>query len=187
MSIHDVRRGVLFGALAALAFLPPPEAAAAQPGRLDLAAIQALPGRVVGQGVNRAPATDLRLLSFVLEEVTLPRPVLAPVDGRRAEVETVWRLTVTGEGFPVRAMPAVLLIDDQPVATGAESPDLTRLSFLIFNKRWLRHGASLALTYEGDLLVDSRDPELVVGEISLPAREGAQVFVLPETLNLDKE
>jgi hypothetical protein len=187
MTVLDVTRGALVGALAVLTSLPSSPAAAAPRARLDLAAIQELPGRVIGQGTNREPAGELRLRSFVLEEVALPRPVQAMVDGRRAEVETAWRLTVTGERFPVRAMPAVLLIDDQPVATGIENSDLTRLSFLIFNKRWLRPGASLALTYEGDLLVDARDPELVVGEISLPAREGAQVYALPETLNLDKE
>ncbi len=181
-------RGVAACALFAVVSLalPPRPAECAEP-RLDLARIQSLPGREIGRGTNAEPATHLRLLSFLLEELSLPSPVLARVDGRRVEVEVAYRLTLTGKGFPVRDMPAVLLIDDEPVAVGAESADLQSLVFVIFNRRLLRHGASLAVTYGGDTLIDARDPDLVAGDLALPALEGAQVFALPESLNLDKE
>lgn len=161
--------------------------AGAQDRPLDMTRIRALPGRELGRGVNREAATALRLHSYVVEELSLPRPVRVPIEGASAVVERAWRITITGEGFDVRAMPPVLLIDDEPAALGMESVDQKALEFIVFNPSRVRHGASLAITYEGDLRIEARDPSWITGDLALPAREGAQVHVLPETLSLDRK
>ena len=150
--------------------------------RLSLAAIRELPGKEIGRGVNQTPATDLELHTYRVERLTLPSPVKAKIDGTKVTVNKAWRITISGNQFRVGAMPAILLIDGQPVAIGQESADQTELSFIILNPRFIRSGASLALTYEGDILVDSRDPDLVAAEFSLPDLEGAQKYPLPEPM-----
>ena len=154
--------------------------------KLSLAAIRELPGEEIGRGVNQVPSTDLELHTYRVERLKLPSQVKAKIDGIKVAVKKAWRITISGEHFRVGAMPAILLIDGQPVAIGQENPDQTELSFIVLNPRFVRNGASLALTYEGDLLVDSRDPELVFGEFSLPELEGAQKYSLPEPMLIKK-
>ncbi len=158
---------------------------AAQSG-LKLAQIRELPGVEIGRGSNQTPATELKLYSYQVEALTLPKPVKVKIDGRKIAVGRAWRITVSGEHFRVGAMPAVLLIDDQPVSIGMENADQTSLSFLVFNSRFIRNGATLAITYDGDLLVDSRepDPDVLNTEIALPDLEGAQKHLLPEKMRI---
>ena len=154
--------------------------------KLSLAAIRELPGEEIGRGVNQVPTTDLELHTYRVERLKLPSKVKAKIDGIKVTVTKAWRITISGEHFRVGGMPAVLLIDGQPVAIGQENPDQTEISFIVLNPRFVRNGASLAVTYEGDLLVDARDPELVFGEFSLPELEGAQKYSLPETMSIKK-
>lgn len=184
MNMRLLRRGWPLLAVTLLT-LGVPAHAAERP--LDLTQLRQLPGRELGRGVNSEPATALGLHTYVVEELSLPRPVRAPIDGATTVVQRAWRITITGAGFEVRDMPAVLLIDDEPAALGMESVDQKALTFIVFNPRRVRHGATLALTYEGDLRIEARDPSWVAGELALPVREGAQVYVLPETMSLARE
>ena len=154
--------------------------------RLSLAAIRELPGEEIGRGVNQIPATDLELHTYRVERLKLPGQVKAKIDGTKVTIKKAWRITISGKHFRVGAMPAVLLIDGQPVAIGQENPDQTELSFIVLNPRFVRNGASLALTYEGDLLIDLRDPDLVTADFSLPELEGAQKYALPEPMLIKK-
>jgi hypothetical protein len=188
----QVRRYVDFRCLYYIAsvmlFLLPAAGSAqtAAQSKLSLAAIRELPGEEIGRGVNQIPSTDLKLHTYRVERLKLPSQVKAKIDGIRVTVKKAWRITISGEHFRVGAMPAILLIDGQPVAIGQENPDQTELSFIVLNPQFVRNGASLALTYEGDLLVDSRDPELVSGEFSLPDLEGAKKYSLPEPMLIKK-
>jgi len=154
--------------------------------KLTLAAIRELPGEEIGRGVNQIASTDLELHTYRVERLKLPGQVMAKIDGTRVAIKKAWRITISGNQFRVGAMPAILLIDGQPVAIGQENPDQTEVSFIVLNPRFIRNGASLALTYEGDLLIDSRDPELVIADFSLPELEGAQKYPLPETMLIKK-
>lgn len=104
-------------------------------------------GRVLAQGSNKEPTGELKLHSFVLEELNLPRPLRAEISGQSAETNRVWRLSVTGGPFVVRAMPALIWIDDTLVGVGVESPDLTRVSVIIFDRTLLREGATISVAY----------------------------------------
>ena len=154
--------------------------------KLSLAAIQELPGEEIGRGVNQTPSTDLELHTYRVERLRLPSQVRAKIDGTKVTVNKAWRITISGNHFRVGAMPAILLIDGQPVAIGQENTDQTELSFIVLNPRFVRNGASLALTYEGDLLIDARDPDLVTADFSLPELEGAQKYPLPEPMLIKK-
>ena len=154
--------------------------------KLSLAEIRELPGEEIGRGTNQTPSTDLELHTYRVERLRLPRQVKAKIDGTKVTINKAWRITISGEHFRVGAMPAVLLIDGQPVAIGQENADQTEISFIVLNPRLVRNGASLGFTYEGDLLFDSRDPDLVAGEFSLPELEGAQKYLLPEPMMIKK-
>lgn len=154
--------------------------------KLDLSQIRELPGEEIGRGTNQAPVTDLKLYTYRVESLALPQDVRVKIDGSRVRVNRAWRITISAEHFTVGAMPAVLLIDGQPVAIGQESSDETEVSFIVFNPRVIRSGASLGITYEGDLLIDSRDPDLVTAQFTLPDLEGAQKHLLPETMTITK-
>lgn len=105
-------------------------------------------GVMVAHGANTQPTGSLRLVTYVLEEVTLPAGVSVPVLGDRAPAGTVLRLTVTGGPFVARAMPPIIWIDDVPLRVTAISPDLTRISALVTDPAALKPGASIALSYD---------------------------------------
>lgn len=166
----------LFLVLVGAAMSAPPQ------GKLNLAQVRALAGEEIGRGVNQIAATELKLYTYRVEALKLPQEIDVMIDGKKGKAKEAWRITISAEHFRVGAMPAVLLIDDQPVAIGMESRDETELSFIVVNPRFIRNGAALAITYEGDLLVDSRDSDLAVDQIVLPQLEGARRFSLPETM-----
>src|SRR6185369_9303421 len=74
-----------------------------------------LPGKVLAETKTTGTPGNLRLTGYRVEEVALPRSVTAEVRGQQVAVDRAYRITVTGGPFPVRAMPAVVWIDDQIV------------------------------------------------------------------------
>src|SRR5690349_6185851 len=80
-----------------------------------------------------APAGKLKVKNYRVEELQLPSPVKVEVKGKRAEVSRAFRVTVTGGPFPVRALPAVVWIDDEPVGYGVESEDLDAITAVTFD------------------------------------------------------
>jgi hypothetical protein len=127
--------------------------AAQQPGRQSLendiaiAQMHKLAGRVLAQGKNEQPAGDLKLRTYLVEEVNLARPLQVEISGLKTEVSRGWRVTITGGPFVVRAMPAMVWIDNVLLGYGVESPDLQRISVITFERSLLRDGASIALSY----------------------------------------
>src|SRR5689334_7458548 len=72
-----------------------------------------LPGKLLAETKFSNAGGAPSLTGYRVEEVSLPRAVTAEVRGQQVSVNRAWRLTITGGPFPVRAMPAVIWIDDQ--------------------------------------------------------------------------
>ena len=106
-----------------------------------------LAGKVLAQGKNEQPAGELKLRSYLIEEVTLARPVQVEISGLKTDVSRGWRLTITGGPFVVRAMPAMVWIDNILLGYGVESTDLQRISVITFDRSLLRDGAAVAISY----------------------------------------
>ena len=106
-----------------------------------------LPGKVIAESDAAAPAGKLKVKNYRVEELTLPAPVEVEVGGKRVEVSRAFRVTVTGGPFPVRALPAVIWIDDVAVGYGVESEDLDAITAITFDASLLREGATLYVSY----------------------------------------
>lgn len=121
-----------------------------------------MPGKVIAESDAPAAAGRLKVRNYRVEELTLPSPVSAEVGGRRAEVSRAFRVTVTGGPFPVRALPAVVWIDDVAVGYGVESEDLDAITAVTFDASLLRDGATVYVSYG--------DKENKEGRTALPER-----------------
>jgi len=104
-------------------------------------------GRVISEGRNTQAVSQLKLVSYRLEELSLPQTVTLDINQRSVEVNKAWRLTVTGGPFPVRALPPVIWIDDVPLGSGVENDRLTEISVITFDRSLLREGGVIALSY----------------------------------------
>ena len=109
-----------------------------------------LPGRVIGEGKNTNPVGQLGLLKYRVEELQLPRSVKAELHGQQVFVDKAWRLTITGGPFPVRALPAVIWIDDQIVGYGVENEQLSEVTAITLDRDLLREGGTISLSYGED-------------------------------------
>jgi len=56
-------------------------------------------GRLVAKGENTHPVGDNKLLSYKLEEVDLPKPMEFDIRGKKLQLSTVLRLTITSESI----------------------------------------------------------------------------------------
>ncbi|SRR6266498_1278284 len=104
-------------------------------------------GKLLSQGRNTQPMGPLNLINYRLEELTLPQSVTVEINGKAAEVNKAWRLTVIGGPFAVRALPAVIWVDDVPLGTGVENERLTEISVITFDRSSLREGGAISLSY----------------------------------------
>ncbi|HEX7313491.1 MAG TPA: hypothetical protein VF297_06195 [Pyrinomonadaceae bacterium] len=121
-----------------------------------------MPGKVIAESNAPAPAGRLKVKNYRVEELTLPAPAQVEVGGKRVEVSRAFRVTVTGGPFPVRALPAVLWIDDEAVGFGVESEDLDAITAVTFDGSLLREGATLYVSYG--------DKEKKEGRTALPEK-----------------
>ena len=106
-----------------------------------------MPGRVVAESDAPRAAGKFKVRNYRVEELTLPEAVSVEVGGRRVETSRAFRVTVTGGPFPVRAMPAVVWIDDVAVGYGVESEDLDAITAVTFDESLVREGATIYLSY----------------------------------------
>jgi hypothetical protein len=67
--------------------------------------------------------------------------------GQQVSVDRAWRITLNGGRFPVRALPAVIWIDDQIAGLGVENETLTQISAITFDGSLIREGALISLSY----------------------------------------
>jgi hypothetical protein len=114
---------------------------------LSLREIVKLPGKLMTQVKTDAPISDLKLSGYRIEEISLPRSVTTQVSGAHVITATAWRVTITGGPFPVRAMPAVIWIDDQVAGYGIENETLSEITAITFDGSLIRDGAVVSLSY----------------------------------------
>jgi hypothetical protein len=127
---------------------------------LPLREIVNLPGKVISEAKTAQQSGDLKLSGYRVEEVQLPRSINAEVRGQQVVVNRAWRVTITGGPFPVRAMPAVIWIDDQVVGYGIENETLTQITAITLDDSLLREGGVVSLSYG-----ENKD-----GRVQLPQR-----------------
>ena len=72
------------------------------------------------------------------------------VRGQQVVVNKAWRVTVQGGPFPVRAMPAVIWIDDQIAGYGIENETLSQITAITFDSSLIREGGVVSLSYGED-------------------------------------
>ena len=116
---------------------------------LPLHQIVKMPGKVLAETKTTATG-NLKLTGYRVEEVTLPRSVTAEVRGQQVAVDRAWRVTVTGGPFPVRAMPAMIWIDDQLVGLGIENESLTEVTAITFDASLIADGGVVSISYGAD-------------------------------------
>ena len=121
-----------------------------------------MPGRVIAESDAPRAAGKFKVKNYRVEELTLPEAVTVEVGGKRAEVSRAFRVTVTGGPFPVRALPAVVWIDDVAVGFGIESEDLDAITAVTFDASLLREGATVYVSYG--------DKEKKEGRTALPEK-----------------
>ncbi|HEU4766124.1 MAG TPA: hypothetical protein VFS77_02090, partial [Pyrinomonadaceae bacterium] len=109
-----------------------------------------LQGRVVSESTSTRASGDLKLTGYRVEEVRLPRSLTVEVKGQQAVVDRAWRVTVNGGPFPVRAMPAVIWIDDQIVGNGVENETLSQVTAITFDGSLIREGGVVSISYGED-------------------------------------
>ncbi|MCA1629658.1 MAG: hypothetical protein LC785_07440 [Acidobacteria bacterium] len=105
-----------------------------------------LPGKVVARGTNTTPRGLMKLRSYRVEEVALPRVTNVEVGGQRVEVTKAFRVTLTG-AFPVRALPAVIWLDDVAIGYGIESEDLDEITVVTYDASAIKDGATIYISY----------------------------------------
>ncbi|HMG33314.1 MAG TPA: hypothetical protein VKM94_05195 [Blastocatellia bacterium] len=109
--------------------------------------LHVMTGRALSQGKNQQPVGELRLKTYLLEELELSQPVRIESAGKTSETSTCWRLTIIGESFTPRAMPAMVWVNGKLIGLGVESADLTRITVLVFDRALLIENGSIEVGY----------------------------------------
>jgi len=117
---------------------------------LPLKQLLQLPGKVVGEAKSARPSGDLRLTGYRVEEVSLPQNLSVEIRGQQVAVDKAWRVTLQGGPFPVRALPAVIWIDDQVVGNGIENETLSQVTAITFDSSLIHEGGVVSISYGED-------------------------------------
>jgi hypothetical protein len=117
---------------------------------LPLRELTQLPGKLVSEAKSTRPNGDLRLTGYRVEEVSLPQSLNVEIRGQQVAVNKAWRVTVQGGPFPVRALPAVVWIDDQIVGNGIENETLSQITAITFDSSVIREGGVVSISYGED-------------------------------------
>jgi hypothetical protein len=117
---------------------------------LPLRELLQLPGKLISETKSARPNGDLRLTGVRVEEVVLPQNLNVEIRGQQVAVDRAWRVTVQGGPFPVRALPAVVWIDDEIVGTSIENETLSQLTAITFDSSLIREGGVVSISYGED-------------------------------------
>lgn len=113
----------------------------------SLTVLMKLPGKLLSEAKAARPSGDLKLTGYRVEELRLPQNMTVELRGQEVVVNRAWRVTVNGGPFPVRALPAVIWIDDQIVGNGVENELLSQISAITFDSSLIREGGVVSLSY----------------------------------------
>ena len=117
---------------------------------LPLRELLSVPGKLLSEAKSSRPTTELNLTGYRVEEIKLPRQLNVELHGQQVAVDKGWRVTVQGGPFPVRAMPAVIWIDDQIVGNGIENETLSQITAITFDSSLVREGGVISVSYGQD-------------------------------------
>ena len=126
---------------------------------LPLRELTQLPGKLVSEAKSARPNGDLRLTGYRVEEVSLPQSLNVEIRGQQVAVNKAWRVTVQGGPFPVRALPAVVWIDDQIVGNGIENETLSQITAITFDSSVIREGGVVSISYGEDKDIRRKFPQ----------------------------
>jgi hypothetical protein len=147
-----IYRCVAIAAICSFALLVSPQITSAQNANqtnkeLPVRDLLKLPGKVLTDTKTTGSSGDLKLTGYRVEEVQLPRSLTTDVRGQQLTVDRAWRVTITGGPFPVRAMPAVIWIDDQIVGYGIENETLTEITAITVDSSLIQENGVVSLSY----------------------------------------
>jgi hypothetical protein len=114
---------------------------------LPLRELLKAPGKLISEVKSARPTSDLRITGYRVEELQLPRNLTVALHGQQVAVDKAWRVTVQGGPFPVRALPAVIWIDDEIAGYGIENETLSQITAITFDSSLIREGATVSLSY----------------------------------------
>lgn len=117
---------------------------------LPLRQLTQAPGKLIGEAKSARPNGDLRLTGYTVEEVPLPQSLNVEIHGQQVAVNKAWRVTVNGGPFAVRALPAVVWIDDKIVGNGIENETLSQITAITFDSSVIREGGVVSISYGED-------------------------------------
>jgi len=117
---------------------------------LPLKQLLQLPGKLVSEAKSARPNGDLKLIGYRVDEVSLPQNLNVEIRGQQVAVDKAWRVTVQGGPFPVRALPAVIWIDDQIVGNGIENETLSQITAITFDSSLIRESGVVSISYGED-------------------------------------
>ena len=125
-------------------------AAAQRNKEIPVKELLSIPGKLVSEAKSNRPTTELKLTGYRVEEINLPRQMNVELRGQQVAVDKAWRVTVQGGPFSVRAMPAVIWIDDQIAGYGIENETLSQITAITFDSSLIREGGVVSLSYGED-------------------------------------
>jgi hypothetical protein len=131
-------------------FVSGPGAFAQRNKELPVREILSAPGKLVSEAKTSRPTTELKLTGYRVEEVKLPRQLNVELRGQQVAVDKAWRVTLQGGPFPVRAMPAVIWIDDEIAGYGIENTTLSQITAITFDSSLIREGGVVSISYGED-------------------------------------
>lgn len=126
---------------------------------LPLRELLNIPGKLVSEAKSARPTDELKLTGYRVEEIKLPRQLNVELRGQQVAVDKAWRITVQGGPFPVRALPAVIWVDDEIVGNGIENETLSQITAITFDSSLLREGGVVSLSYGEDKQTRVRIPQ----------------------------
>ena len=134
----------------AFLFVSGSDAFAQRNPEVRLRELLSVPGKVISEAKSARPTTELKLTGYRVEEIKLPRQLNVELRGQQVAVDKAWRVTVQGGPFPVRAMPAVIWIDDEIAGYGIENETLSQITAITFDSSLIREGAEVSISYGKD-------------------------------------
>jgi hypothetical protein len=114
---------------------------------LPLTELLRLPGNLIAEQSTAQAVGNVKLTGYRVEELRLRQPIGVELRGQQIVVDRAWRITVKGGPFPVRALPAVIWIDDQIAGYGIENETLSQITTITFDGDLIRNGAVISLSY----------------------------------------
>lgn len=96
------------------------------PPNMSVERLRTAPGRLLAQGKNRVPVGELQVLSYRLEEVSLPEPIEIDQGQTQTRIENAVRLTVVLDHL-VNGSYTIWIDDDGYLAVPTKNNEITSL------------------------------------------------------------